>query len=774
MSLRIYIFLWLSLLSIASAIVLTAVESHRLEQLLIDEGDEEHRFAVSAFSAQVEQEVDAQIRVQRAIAHSIEARLASAADGTGGDVANLPRAELAQLAAQYRSAAVLDNVYIGDAHATSVLYDPPTGPDGRAIPPTSYSDRDYVQAMLATGDTAISGVHVGRRFAVVSVHIATPIWTRDHRFAGYVACTLDVEQFQAIADRIAALLPDASVLLLDKRHEVIASSGSKRYPRSQDLSQTALLIADVADPTTREGKDPDGVPVHAGIAVTRAFPRGWTAIVARPSSLLDDRVRAAQLHALLVGGLVLGVALCVAFVLAGWMARPIARLARVAGAIGNGDFAQHPPQLGVWSPTEIRALSVAIGEMVDKLQAYTVEREHKLAELSTGNASLTESLAALRQTQDQLLQAGRLAAVGQLAGGIAHDFNNLLTVIMNSAHFLHDGATDRPGDRADAQEIIGAAARGAKLTRQLLAFSRRQVLMPKAVDLNTILVDMQSMLLRIIGEHVRLTVTACREPAIAMVDPGQFEQVLVNLVVNARDALPGGGAIQVTLTRETIPAAGAREAWLVLSVADDGVGMTEEIRAQVFEPFFTTKAPDKGTGLGLSTVYGIVKQSGGDITVSSTPGHGTTFRVLLPAVAGEALAEPARAASPASPAAARILVVDDEPALRLIVARALASAGHQVDVASTPTEALALAATAGVRFDLLLTDVVMPDMSGPELAARFAQQHPETLVLFMSGYAPDAMGAGTDRHHFLPKPFLPSTLLATVRVLLDGQRRAAG
>jgi two-component system, cell cycle sensor histidine kinase and response regulator CckA len=387
---------------------------------------------------------------------------------------------------------------------------------------------------------------------------------------------------------------------------------------------------------------------------------------------------------------------------------------------------------------------------------------------------------ALRQSQEQLVQAQKMEAVGRLAGGIAHDFNNLLTAIKGFTELLLLDFDERDPRHAFVSEIQGAANRAAALTRQLLAFSRKQVLQPRVLDLNASVADIDRMLRRLLGEDVELETVQGEGLGQVKADPSQVEQVLVNLAVNARDAMPSGGRIvirtaNVDLERERMPSHpdAAPGQYVVLSVSDNGTGMTPEVQARVFEPFYTTKEKGKGTGLGLSTVYGIVRQSGGFLTVESTWGEGTTFSVYLPRVEGEEEARVVEKPTDTRPVTGTetILVVEDEAAVRVLVRRVLNRNGYRVLEAGSGPEALRLLESTTDPVHLLLTDVVMPGMSGRELADRLAPDHPRMAILYMSGYTDEAIvqhGVLDAGIALLEKPFAPELLLRQVRGILDG------
>jgi signal transduction histidine kinase/CheY-like chemotaxis protein len=392
-----------------------------------------------------------------------------------------------------------------------------------------------------------------------------------------------------------------------------------------------------------------------------------------------------------------------------------------------------------------------------------------------------------RRLEDQFRQAQKMEAVGRLAGGVAHDFNNLLSVILSYADLSID--TLRSGDplRADLEEIKRAGTRATDLTRQLLAFSRQQVLSPQVVDLGAVVVAMKPMLSRLLGEGVSLTVLEPDHLGRVLVDPTQVEQVVMNLAVNARDAMPDGGRLMMEASNVSVeeeflgkPANVAAGRYVMLAVTDTGMGMTEEVRARIFEPFFTTKESGKGTGLGLATLFGIVQQSGGFVTVYSEPGHGTTFKVYLPRtdrVADESM----RAAADASVlgGSETILLVEDEEQVRAVACTILRRRGYNVIEAANGGEALLLANDFPSTIALLLTDVVMPRLSGRRLAEQLATQRPAMKVLFASGYTDDAVlqhGVLESGVPFIQKPFTPVALLRKVREVLDnrGPQHASG
>ena len=400
-----------------------------------------------------------------------------------------------------------------------------------------------------------------------------------------------------------------------------------------------------------------------------------------------------------------------------------------------------------------------------ELRARTVRDDKRLSEQN-----------ALR-LGEQLRQAQKMEAVGKLAGGIAHDFNNVLSVIISCAELLLQDL--KPGEpmHDDVKAIWDAGARAANLTRQLLMFTRQQVLVSKVIDLNAVLSGMDNMLRRMVGEDVDLVLLLTRTLIRVRADPGSIEQVVMNLVVNARDAMPTGGKLTIETSNVDLDEASAHShpgvspgPQVLLAVTDTGTGIDPLTLARVFEPFFTTKTVGKGTGLGLSTVLGIVQQSGGSVWVDSEPGHGTTVNVFLPSV--DAAVDPTRTTIPPTGllGTETILLVDDDDGVRAVTRAILLKNGYAVLDACSGAQALQQAEEYPGVIHLLLSDVVMPEMSGPELAKRLTKARPETKVLCMSGYTDDSIvrhGVLDARIEFLQKPITPTALAVRVRQLLD-------
>jgi PAS domain S-box-containing protein len=400
-----------------------------------------------------------------------------------------------------------------------------------------------------------------------------------------------------------------------------------------------------------------------------------------------------------------------------------------------------------------------------------------------GGISVLRDVTQQRLLEAQLMQSQKMEAIGQLAGGVAHDFNNLLAVIMGYGELLLGELVpdDPKGD--DVSEMLAAAKRGVSLTRQLLAFSRQQMIQPAILTLNDLVEGIEKMLRRIIGEHIRLGTKLAPDLGHFRADASQVEQVLLNLTVNARDAMPEGGHLHIETRNARLdeaaaasqPGASAGE-YIVLSVTDTGIGMSEETQKRVFEPFFTTKEVGKGTGLGLSTVYGIVRHSGGYIVLESQVGQGATFQIHFPRSESAEAAPSSEAPAPSlQKATETILVVEDDEAVRVVAARILREQGYTVLEARRASEARRVWEKHGQDVDLLLTDVVMPDVNGPLLAEELARTRPGLRVLYMSGY-PGAGGLPRPQGNTLTcieKPFTPSSLAAKVREMLGSNRAAS-
>jgi PAS domain S-box-containing protein len=441
----------------------------------------------------------------------------------------------------------------------------------------------------------------------------------------------------------------------------------------------------------------------------------------------------------------------------------------------RGDGSEFPAEISL-SSIQTEQGTLAIAAIRDISERVTAARERERLQADAERERL----------QNQLHQAQRLESLGQLAGGIAHDFNNLLAVIINYAAFIAgdlDAATDTDGEerwrstREDVEQIRLAGGKAAHLTHQLLSFARREVVQPEVVDVNDIVSDVEQLLRRTLGEHVELNSNLAINLHPVLIDPGQLEQILVNLAVNARDAMPDGGALRIDTANIDVDeeyAASRPELtagpYVRLRVSDTGAGMSPETISRAFDPFFTTKPAGQGTGLGLATVYGIVKQAGGRSQIYSEPNVGTTFTVLLPATGQIASPAEPPSDSPVRRGAETILLVEDEPALREVTRRILQGAGYQVILAENGPEALQAADQHTGQIDLLLSDVIMPQMPGPELARKLLARRPSVRVLLMSGFAQPILDSGghlDDGMTLIEKPFSGPSLLAKIAQIIE-------
>ena len=432
---------------------------------------------------------------------------------------------------------------------------------------------------------------------------------------------------------------------------------------------------------------------------------------------------------------------------------PLESLVAGVRALGQGDF-EYP--LDTRGGDEVSEVTGAFARMRASLES--TQQEHK-------------------KLEERLRQAHKMEAVGRLAGGVAHDFNNLLTIIRGNSDLLKDRAGADAFHQKCVDQIQKAAGRAVSMTRQLLAFSRMQVLQPRVIDLNNVVAEMGKMLPRLIGEHIEYSFSPSPNLSAVKADPGQIEQVILNLAVNSRDAMPNGGKLTVFTTNVNMEAEEAAKRppmtpgqYILLSVTDTGCGMDEATKAHIFEPFFTTKDIGKGTGLGLATVYGVVKQSGGFIWVESAPGAGTTFEIYLPQAEGKAAILNVEQTSPAIPDGDEtVLVVEDEAGVRELACQFLRVKGYKVLEAEGGPNALDIAGRHAGTIHLLLSDMVMPKMSGEQLAVRLREVRPEIRVAFMSGYSEFSrgdLGKGFPDAPVLQKPFSPASLVEIVREAL--------
>ncbi len=600
------------------------------------------------------------------------------------------------------------------------------------------------------------------------------------------AKSLNTKDGDAAADVFGSLPSDRNIL------------AACLYSAEGDLLTGYINRSDAAESCPARGAAPghwfDGTRLHlVHPAVLTGKPVGSVYLVSTLAEISDRMVRYASISGVVLLASFL-VALSVSTRLRREISDPILKLARAARAISHEQDYSH--RVAKLSTDEVGTLTDAFNDMLSQIQSRDDELrraqdelekrvEERTSQLKQETSSRHQAEVALKESEEALRQAQKMEAIGRLAGGVAHDFNNLLTAIMGYTEMLADALNEGDPLKAQVGEIRKASLRAADLTRQLLAFSRKQVLDPKVLNLNWIVSNLEVMLRRLIGEDIEL-VTALREGLGRIkADPGQVEQVILNLAVNARDAMPDGGRLTIETCDLQVRDAGASPAeiappgrYVMLQVSDTGCGMDEETRVRIFEPFFTTKEKGKGTGLGLSTVYGIVTQSGGFISVHSAQGQGAAFRILLPRVEQEAelLTSPADSRA-ALGGTETILLVEDEDLVRDLTRGVLLTHGYKVLEAPHGGEALLICESYKGPIHLMLTDVVMPNLSGPALFQRVGPLRPEMAVLYMSGYI-DASDPGLGKIRpgdpFIQKPFTPSVLARKIRSVLETSPAAQG
>ncbi len=620
------------------------------------------------------------------------------------------------------------------------------------------NDRAYFRRSLSTRDGLVLEPVFGRLTGRAVMQVAYPVRRADGELRFVLLASLDLAQVLTpdgtanAAGQHLALLDDQGVLLFAWPAE---GQGLKAGASAADTPLGRFALASRSAAVTHIAM-PNGLQTTWARADTSGLADAGLRVLVGSS---DDAflIAAAQRFravAILYGGLAVALFLGLWLMAERSIRRPIARMTAMAGRLARGDLSA---RVGGPQPKgEIGELSNAFNRAAESLQAQRVDIE---------------------RLNSRLQQSQRLEAVGQLTGGVAHDFNNLLTVVLGNADLLAEGGLDEPGRRQALEMLIDAAQRGAVLTRQLLAFARRQPLAPSLVDVNQLVSTLEPMLRRTLGEHIEVRFVPGPDLWPTLVDPTQLENALLNLCLNARDAMGPGGQLTLETANVTLDPSYAERhpeatsgPYTVLAVSDTGAGIDPKDLDRVFEPFFTTKEKGKGTGLGLAMVYGFASQSAGHVSIYSELGHGTTVKIFLPRGTGE-LPEHVQPAPPSEPRGSgeRILVVEDDEPVRILACLELRAMGYQVVEADCGAQALELL-RGGPQVDLLFTDVVMPGMSGRELSDAASALRPDLRVLFASGYTENAivhngrLDAGVQ---LLSKPYRRLDLARAVRAALD-------
>ena len=646
------------------------------------------------------------------------------------------------------------NLWIADTlgHSVGSARLPEGGRAAFAISDRPYFRRAMTSRSFSVGDVVPSRVLPGH--ALVATFTLPVIDSVTNEVTAVVGASIQMDSLEPV--RTARSLPEGSVLtILDSTGTVLYRSLDDAHWVGRNFPIYSGQLNDYsAQSGIGAGLSADGTYRLTGFHTTAHAP--WILYVGIPLRYTLDVVRDQFFRDLLLGTVIALIVLALGYASTLRVVTPIESLTADARAIAGGDVTRRS---AVASSDEIGDLARAFNQMAD---------------------TVVRSNAELKSSQEQLLHVQKMDALGSFAGGIAHDFNNYLASIVAHAELADLALTEDDPARLDLKEVLTSASRAADLTRQILVFSRKQMVELHTLDLNEVVHGIERMLLRLIGEALQLDVHYSDEPVKVHADHGQLEQVIVNLVANARDAMPDGGSVTIAIESATLTVGDGRVpglprgAYSQLTVSDEGTGIEPELLARVFDPFFSTKKRGRGTGMGLAIAYSIIEQSGGQMLVDSTPGVGTTFTAILPADAGTVeVVQPRVTKRIVRPGHGRILLVEDDAAVRSSCERMLVRAGYTVVAAADGSSALHQLRAAPEPFDLLLSDVVMPGMSGSELARRVKELQPAIAVLFMSGYADDDVvhdAVAASAATCITKPFTVQTLTDAVQTALS--RRA--
>jgi signal transduction histidine kinase/ActR/RegA family two-component response regulator len=621
--------------------------------------------------------------------------------------------------------------------------------------------------VVATGKPQISDLIMGAVLRRPILVVGAPVF-RDGQVVYVLAMGLGPEILSSLLEE-QSLSPDWTVGIFDRKGIIVARNRELDRFLGKPVSPT--LLQAMREP----GEDWFPSVTSDGISVYSTFRRspitGWTVAIGLPREFVDAPLRRARLLAFCGGAAVLGLSLLLGWWMARAIRRPVEALTSATRALGRGEPVD-PLSCGVREldevGNELRNTAAALARNREQLESTVAGRTRELA---AANERLRAEIDAREQAQSALLQAQKMEAMGQLTGGVAHDFNNLLTAISGSLAMLEARISDERSLRLLHTAQRGAS-QGAKLTESLLAFARKQRLNPIPADLNSIIVEMTEMLRRSIGPAVEIRHALASELWRVLVDTSQIETALLNVTLNARDAMPGGGMVlietaNINASSEELPEEVARQDCVLVSVRDTGTGMSAEVLERAFEPFFTTKEVGKGTGLGLSMVFGVVRQSGGTVRIRSHLREGTTVQIYLPRAIDTAAFGRGHARAARTVEGAHILVVDDDPDVRWIIAQDLQEIGYVVTEADSGRAALAILEQ-DTPCDLMITDLVMPGLSGLDTLRLARRTRPGLKVLFASGYADlSRFGSNLGSYVLLKKPFKPETLAEAVHTALQ-------
>ncbi len=623
----------------------------------------------------------------------------------------------------------------------------------------TFAGRPYFREAMRTKSFTVGQAYRSRTVPgapwvlVFAMPMLAPPTARDSgRVRSILLASVHVDSLEAV--KVARSLPDSSVLtVLDTTATVLIRSLDPDHWVGRKFEVNSSVRDDLPfEESVTLGKSMDGLTRLVGFHRTKSAP--WTVFVGIPSKYTLDEARRQFVQDLVVAALIIGVLLWIGNRIIGRVVGPIESLTAAAVAYADGDLSRRTT---VETNDEVGQLAVAFNRLADTV----VDR----------NAALAQSL-------EQLSHSQKMDALGAFAGGIAHDFNNYLTAIIAYSELALADLPKEQRARTGIEEVIKSAESATQLTRQILVFSRKQVVQPQLVEMSELVNGISTLIDRMLGDTIRLSLQIAPPPSVVLIDRSQFEQVIVNLAANARDAMPDGGQFRlsttvVSLDREEAALVGIQDGeWVLVTASDNGVGIAPEVRSRVFEPFYTTKDRGRGTGLGLTLAYGLMQQAGGTIRIESAVGHGTTVSIYLPSTREQPATVEVVAPSPTQQVQrARVLLVEDDAAVRAATARILTSVGHQV--ASFADGEAALQALSGLgEIDLLLTDVVMPGMSGPRVAREVLRRRPNIGVLFMSGFPGDELlldGMSISETPYLPKPFHNAELLDAVSRALNSR-----